>query len=34
LNIVLFFSVNILNNMAFGYKISVPVHIIQAAAAA
>ncbi len=28
LNIVLFFSVNILNNQAFGYKISVPVHII------
>ena len=28
LNIVLFFSVNILNNLAFGYKISVPVHII------
>lgn len=28
LNIVLFFSINILNNLAFGYKISVPVHII------
>ncbi|KAI9769671.1 MAG: golgi uridine diphosphate-N- acetylglucosamine transporter [Geoglossum simile] len=27
-NIVLFFSVNILNNYAFGFDISVPVHII------
>lgn len=26
--IVLFFSVSILNNYAFGYNISVPVHII------
>ena len=24
----MFFSVNLLNNMAFGYNISVPVHII------
>ncbi|KAI9819514.1 MAG: golgi uridine diphosphate-N- acetylglucosamine transporter [Pycnora praestabilis] len=28
LNILLFFSVNVLNNYAFGYHISVPVHII------
>ncbi|MCJ1351864.1 MAG: golgi uridine diphosphate-N- acetylglucosamine transporter, partial [Icmadophila ericetorum] len=27
-NIVLFFAVNILNNYAFGFNISVPVHII------
>ncbi|KAI4132070.1 MAG: hypothetical protein LQ338_000928 [Usnochroma carphineum] len=27
-NIVLFFTVNLLNNFAFGYNISVPVHII------
>ncbi|MCJ1370341.1 golgi uridine diphosphate-N- acetylglucosamine transporter, partial [Loxospora ochrophaea] len=27
-NIVLFFTVNMLNNFAFGYDISVPVHII------
>ncbi|KAL8702537.1 MAG: hypothetical protein Q9201_004303, partial [Fulgogasparrea decipioides] len=27
-NIVLFFAVNLLNNYAFGYNISVPVHII------
>lgn len=27
-SILLFFTVNTLNNMAFGYKISVPVHII------
>ncbi|MCJ1403941.1 golgi uridine diphosphate-N- acetylglucosamine transporter [Xylographa trunciseda] len=27
-NILLFFSVNMLNNFAFGYNISVPVHII------
>jgi drug/metabolite transporter (DMT)-like permease len=27
-NIVLFFSVNVLNNHAFSYDISVPVHII------
>lgn len=27
-NIVMFFAVNLLNNMAFGYNISVPVHII------
>ncbi|MCJ1246269.1 golgi uridine diphosphate-N- acetylglucosamine transporter [Trapelia coarctata] len=27
-NILLFFTVNILNNFAFGYDISVPVHII------
>lgn len=27
-NIVLFFSINLLNNYAFGYDISVPVHII------
>lgn len=26
--ILLYFSVSILNNYAFGYKISVPVHII------
>lgn len=28
INIVLFFAVNVLNNYAFGYKISVPIHII------
>jgi UDP-xylose/UDP-N-acetylglucosamine transporter B4 len=28
LNIVLFFSINMLNNHAFSYDISVPVHII------
>ena len=27
-NILMFFAVNLLNNMAFGYNISVPVHII------
>lgn len=27
-NIVLFCTVNVLNNFAFGYNISVPVHII------
>lgn len=27
-NIVLFFAVNVLNNHAFSYRISVPVHII------
>ncbi|MCJ1378361.1 golgi uridine diphosphate-N- acetylglucosamine transporter [Xylographa soralifera] len=27
-NMILFFSVNMLNNFAFGYDISVPVHII------
>lgn len=27
-NIILFFTVNMLNNYAFGYNISVPVHII------
>lgn len=27
-NIVMFFAVNLLNNLAFGYNISVPVHII------
>lgn len=27
-NIVLFFSINVLNNHAFSYDISVPVHII------
>lgn len=27
-NIILFFTVNLLNNYAFGYNISVPVHII------
>lgn len=27
-NIILFFAVNLLNNYAFGYNISVPVHII------
>ena len=27
-NIAMFFAVNLLNNMAFGYNISVPVHII------
>lgn len=27
-NIVLFFSINVLNNHAFSYNISVPVHII------
>ena len=27
-NIVMFFAVNLLNNFAFGYNISVPVHII------
>ncbi|MCJ1229399.1 golgi uridine diphosphate-N- acetylglucosamine transporter [Toensbergia leucococca] len=27
-NIILFFSVNLLNNLAFSYNISVPVHII------
>ncbi len=27
-NIVMFFAVNLLNNIAFGYNISVPVHII------
>ncbi|KAL6720698.1 golgi uridine diphosphate-N-acetylglucosamine transporter [Lecanora helva] len=27
-NIIMFFSVNMLNNFAFGYNISVPVHII------
>ncbi len=27
-NIVMFFTVNMLNNFAFGYNISVPVHII------
>ena len=27
-NILLFFTVNMLNNIAFGYDISVPVHII------
>ena len=27
-NIILFFTVNLLNNFAFGYSISVPVHII------
>lgn len=27
-NIILFFTVNLLNNFAFGYNISVPVHII------
>lgn len=28
INIVLFFSINVLNNHAFSYDISVPVHII------
>lgn len=28
MNIVLFFSINFLNNHAFSYDISVPVHII------
>jgi solute carrier family 35 (UDP-xylose/UDP-N-acetylglucosamine transporter), member B4 len=28
INIVLFFSINVLNNHAFSYNISVPVHII------
>lgn len=28
INIVLFFSINTLNNHAFSYDISVPVHII------
>ena len=28
INIVLFFSINVLNNHAFSYSISVPVHII------
>ena len=27
-NILIFFAVNLLNNFAFGYNISVPVHII------
>lgn len=27
-NIIMFFAVNLLNNIAFGYNISVPVHII------
>lgn len=27
-NIILFFSINVLNNHAFSYDISVPVHII------
>ena len=27
-NILMFFTVNLLNNFAFGYNISVPVHII------
>lgn len=27
-NIILFFTVNLLNNYAFGFNISVPVHII------
>lgn len=27
-NIILFFTVNLLNNYAFGYNISIPVHII------
>ncbi len=27
-NIAMFFAVNMLNNFAFGYNISVPVHII------
>ena len=27
-NIIMFFAVNLLNNSAFGYNISVPVHII------
>lgn len=27
-NIVLFFAINLLNNHAFSYNISVPVHII------
>jgi solute carrier family 35 (UDP-xylose/UDP-N-acetylglucosamine transporter), member B4 len=27
-NIILFFSINVLNNHAFSYNISVPVHII------
>lgn len=27
-NIILFFTVNLLNNYAFSYNISVPVHII------
>lgn len=28
LNAAMFFAVNLLNNLAFGYQISVPVHII------
>ncbi|KAI9846510.1 MAG: golgi uridine diphosphate-N- acetylglucosamine transporter [Sclerophora amabilis] len=28
LNIILFFSINVLNNFAFAFRISVPVHII------
>jgi len=28
LNIILFFSINVLNNHSFNYDISVPVHII------
>jgi hypothetical protein len=28
INIILFFSINVLNNHAFSYDISVPVHII------
>lgn len=27
-NIVLFFTINVLNNHAFSYSISVPIHII------
>ena len=27
-NILMFFLVNVLNNFAFGYNISVPVHIV------
>lgn len=27
-NIVLFFTINVLNNHAFSYNISVPIHII------
>jgi UDP-xylose/UDP-N-acetylglucosamine transporter B4 len=28
INIVLFFTINVLNNHAFSYNISVPIHII------
>ena len=27
-NVIMFFAVNLLNNHAFGYNISVPVHIV------